>query len=74
MLQKLKCMSAVPKFTNCILVITIQVQENLMNNYILKIKVLAIREQKEKYKNYIHILYPNDPRVPEDFVLLQEHI
>lgn len=74
MLQKLQCMSVIPKFINCNLIIKIQVRENLMNNYILKIKVLAIREQKEKYKNYIHILYPNDPRVPEDFVLLQEHI
>lgn len=67
---KLKHMSVILKFTNCILVITTQVQENPMHSYILEINVLAISEQKEKYKNYIHILYPNDPRVPEDFVLL----
>lgn len=62
-------MSVILKFTNCILVIT-QVQENPMNSYILEINVLATREQKEKYKNYMHILYPNDLKVLEDFVLL----
>lgn len=48
MLQKLKHMSVILKFTHCILVITTQEQENLMNSYILEINVLAIREQKGK--------------------------
>lgn len=69
MLQKLKRMAVIPKICYYVFVIT-QVKENLMNNYVLEINVLAIRDQKEKCMNYTHILYPSYPRVPEDFVLL----